>query len=88
MNPEWTRETDESCLYKVMRAYWRIFYSTNYYKYELLSFMKKFIKKRLPKRILSSKVWFFGVEKKKIRFNPRGYDESEKSFEQLLISKN
>ena len=73
MNPEWAREINESSLYKVMRAYWRTFYATNYYRDELLCYMKKFVKKRLPKRILPPKVWFFGVEKKKIRFNPRAY---------------
>ena len=59
----------------------------NLYRWEILECMKKNIRKRLTKTFFPLKVWLHGVEKKKIRFNPRAYDENEKFFEQLLIWK-
>ena len=49
-------------------------------------FLKKLIKKKLPKRIIPSKAWFFGVERERI-FNPMEFDDVEKYFETLMIWK-
>ena len=88
---KWRTEIKEADLFKVMKAYWRVFHNTpgvNLYRDEQLFLLKRNTKKRLPKRIMPSKVWIFGVVKKKIRFNPRAYEESERFFEQLLIWKD
>ena len=82
------KEIKEASLYKTMKAYWRIFHSNNYYRYEILEYLKKIIRRRWPKNYLPLKIWLFGVEKKKIRFNPRAYKDTETFFEQLLMWKN
>ena len=80
----WRKEIEEADLYKVMKAYWHVFHGSGLYRDEQLFLLQRNIKKRLQKRILSSKVWFFEVTKKKIQFNPRAYEGKEK----LLIRKD
>ena len=53
---------------------------------ERLCFLKQLIKKKLPRRILPWKVWFFAVEQKEI-FNPFEFSDDEKYLETLIIWK-
>ena len=46
--------------------------------------MKKIIKKKLPRRIVPSKVWFYAVEKIHM-FNPLLFVDSEECLETLML---
>ena len=73
-----------------MRIYWKVFFNEEERfigrRWERLVFLQQIIKKKLPRKILSSKVWFFGVEKKEI-FNPFEFIDDEKYLETLRIWK-
>ena len=72
-----------------MREYWKVFFrieAIGCHRGEQLVFLKKLIKTKLPRRILPSKVWFYGLEKCKI-FNPMLFKDSEKYLETLILWK-
>ena len=71
MNSAYLQEIKEATLFQRMRCYWRIFHSNHYYRFELLHYLEKYIRRQLPKKIFPLKVRLHGVGKKKIRFNPR-----------------
>ena len=86
----WKKQMKDATLHTVLKAYWKIYWNRNIESFrrdEQQFFLKKIIQKRLPKRILPAKVWFFGVTQDKIRFNPWAYEESKRLFEQLMIWK-
>ena len=62
---KWRTEIEEADLFKVMQTYWRVFHGRNLYRNEQIFLLQRNIKKRLPKRILPSRIWFYGVTKKK-----------------------
>ena len=70
-----------------MHAYARVYWNyngVNFHRDEQLLLLKNNIKKRLPKCIISPKVWFYTVTLRKVRLNPLVCTESERFFEQLL----
>ena len=71
----------------MMKQFWKVYHrieQTGCHRGKQLDFLKKLIKKKLPKRIVPSKVWFYGVEKCSI-FNPLVFDDEEKYFETLIL---
>ena len=73
-----------------MRIYWKVFFNEERRRIgrraERLCFLKQLIKKKLPKRIIPFKVWFFTVEQKEI-CNPFELVDDEKYLETLIIWK-
>ena len=55
---------------------------------EQLVLLKNIIKKRLPKRVLPSKVWFFAVTLQKVYLNPLVFTDTERFFESLQFWKD
>ena len=83
----WKKEIRTSTLPRAMREYWKVFFrikSIGCHRGEQLLFLKKLIKKKFPKRIIPSKVWFFAVEKVNM-FKPTLFKDSEKYLETLMI---
>ena len=85
----WKKQVRTSTLGRIMRQFWKIYHRTEQllvlgHREERLFFFKRIIKKKLPKRIIPSKVWFYGVEKDGI-FNPFNFVDNEKYLETLLI---
>ena len=58
----WKKQVQKSPLVRVLRIYWSVFFREEQrrigYRYERLYFIKKIIKKRLPKWILPYKICF------------------------------
>ena len=85
----WKKQVRSSSLGRLLRLYWKVFFNEERrhfgHRCERLFLLKRLIKKRLPKRILPSKVWFYGVEKEGI-FDPFHF-EDEKYFETMIIWK-
>ena len=86
----WKKQVKSSSLVRILRIYWKVFFNeerrTIACRAERLCFLKQLIKKKLPKRIIPFKVWFFGVEQKEI-FNPFLFVDDEKYLETLIIWK-
>ena len=83
----WKKQVRSSTLGRLLRLYWKVFFNLERrhfgHRCDRLCLLKRLIKKRLPKRILPWKVWFYGVEKKEI-FNPFHF-EDEKYFETMIL---
>ena len=86
----WKKQVFKSPLVRVMRIYWSVFYREEQrrigYRYERLYFIKKIIKKRLPKWIVPYKVWFFAVETYGM-LNPFRFTDDEHYVESLRLWK-
>ena len=86
----WKKQVRSSSLGRLLRLYWKVFFNEERrhlgHRCERLCLLKRLIKKKLPKRILPSKVCFYGVEKKGI-FNPFFFEDDEKYFETLMLWK-
>ena len=83
----WKKQVRSSTLDRAMREYWKAFFrieSIGCHRGEQLVFLKKLIKKKLPRRIVPSKVWFYDVEKVNM-FNPLLFRDSEKYLETLML---
>ena len=82
----WKKQALKSPLVRVMRIHWSVFFREEQrrigYRYERLYFLKKIIKKRLPKWIVPYKVWFFAVERQGM-FNPFLFTDDEWYIESL-----
>ena len=64
----WKKQMKKTTLHIILKSYWKIYWEQNiegFRRDKRLFFLKKLIEKRLPKRLLPSKVWFFGVTQKK-----------------------
>ena len=88
----WKKQVRTSTLGRMMRQYWKVFYNEERrhfgHRAERLCFLKRLIKRKLPKRIIPSKVWFYGygIEKHEI-FNPFNFIDDEKYLEILIVWK-
>ena len=86
----WKKQVRKSPLVRVMRIYWSVFFREEQrrigYRYERLYFIKKIIKKRLPKWIVPYKVWFFAVETYGM-LNPFQFTDDENFLESLRLWK-
>ena len=86
----WKKQVLKSPLVRVMRIYYSVFYRTEQrrigYRYERLYFLKKIIKKRLPRWILPYKVWFFAVDEYGM-MNPFQFTDDEHYIESLKLWK-
>ena len=86
----WKKQVLKSPLVRVTRIYWSVFYREEQrrigYRYERLYFIKKIIKKRLPKWIIPYKVWFFAVETYAM-LNPFLFTDDEYYVESLRLWK-
>ena len=75
-------------LNRLLRLYWKVFFNLERrhfgHRCVRLCFLKELIKRKLPRRIMPSKVWFYAVEKKKI-FNPFLFEDDEKYIETLML---
>ena len=83
----WKKQVLTSTLPRAMREYWKVFHrleSIGCHRGEQLVFLKKLIKKKLPRQILPSKVWFYAVEKITM-FNPLLFHDSKKYLETLML---
>ena len=83
----WKKQVRTSTLPRIMREYWKVYHKMEQIGHqggEQLVFLKKLIKKKLPKRIVPSKVWFYAVEKIHM-FNPLQFVDSEKYLETLML---
>ena len=86
MIENWKNETNKLTLFENLRLYYKIFYEEcqiDDYRWEKLDFLKKIIKKNLPTFIISSNIWFYGVEKYEM-FNASYFQEDEVYFESLI----
>ena len=86
----WKKQVRSSTLSRLLWVYWKVFFNEERrhlsHRCERLCLLKRLIKKKLPTRILPSKVWCYGVEKKGI-FNPFLFEDDEKYFETLILWK-
>ena len=84
----WKKQVKSSPIVRVMRIYWQVFYNEEQRsfgrRWERLCFLENIIKKRLPRKIVPSKVWFFAVKKKGI-FNPFEFINDEMYLETLRL---
>ena len=84
----WKKQVRTSTLGRILRIYWKVFFNEERrslgHRAKRLCFLKQLIKKRLPRRILPSKKWFFAVERKEI-FDPFEFNDDEKYLETLII---
>ena len=80
----WKKQVKSSSLVRILQIYWKVFFNEERRTIgrgaERLCFLKQLIKKKLPKRIIPFKVWFYGVEQKEI-FNPFEFVDDEKYLE-------
>ena len=66
MIENWKNETNKLTLFENLRLHYKIFneeHQIDDYWWEKLDFLKEIIKKKLPTFIISSDIWFYGVEK-------------------------
>ena len=86
----WKKQVRLSSLGCLLRLYWKVFYNEERrhfgHRCERLCLLKRLIKRKLPKRVIPSKVWFYAVEKKGI-FNPFLFEDDEKYIETLMLWK-
>ena len=86
----WKKQVRLAGLNRLLRLYWKVFFNLERrhfgHRCERLCLLKKLIKRKLPRRIIPSKVWFYAAEKKKI-FNPFLFEDDEKYIETLMIWK-
>ena len=86
----WKRQVRSSTLGRILQIYWKVFFNEEQRSLGprgvRLYFLKRLITKKLAKRIIPSKVWFFGVKKKEI-FDPHQFIDDEKYLETLIIWK-
>ena len=84
----WKKQVFKSPLVRVMRIYWSVFFREEQrrigYRYERLYFLKKLLKKRLPKSIVPLKVWLYAVEKHGM-LNPFSFTDDEWYIESLRL---
>ena len=83
----WKKQIRTSTLLRMMKQFWKIYHrmeQIGHHRGEQLVFLKKLIKKKLPKRIVPSKVWFFAVEEIHM-FNPLLFIDGEKYLETLIL---
>ena len=87
MIENWKNETNKLTLFENLRLYYKIFYEERRiddYRWEKLDFLKKIIKKKLPTFIISSDIWFYGVEKYGM-FNTSYFQEEDEFYFESLI---
>ena len=87
MIENWKNETNKLTLFENLRLYYIIFYEERRihdYRWEKLDFLKKIIKKKLPTFIISSDIWFYGVEKYGM-FNTSYFQEEDEFYFESLI---
>ena len=86
----WKKQVRSVGINRLLRLYWKVFFKLERRQFghrgERLCLLKKLIKRKLPRRILPSKIWFYAVEKKKI-FNPFLFEDDEKYIETLMLWK-
>ena len=58
------KEIKNLILYQRMKAYWKIYHSSHYFRFELLYYFRKYIRRQLPKKVIPLKVWIQEVENK------------------------
>ena len=65
----WKKQVRSVGINRLLRLYWKVFFKLERRQFghrgERLFLLKKLIKRKLPRRILPSKVWFYAVEKKR-----------------------
>ena len=87
MIENWKNETNKLTLFENLRLYYKIFNEQRQiddYRWEKLDFLKKNIKKKLPTFIISSDIWFYGVEKYGM-FNASYFQEEDEFYFESLI---
>ena len=87
MIENWKNETNKLTLFENLRLYYKIFNEhcqIDDYRWEKLDFLKKNIKKKLPTFIISSDIWFYGVEKYGM-FNTSYFQEEDEFYFESLI---
>ena len=87
MIENWKNETNKLTLFENLRLYYKIFNEQRQiddYRWEKLDFLKKNIKKKLPTFIISSDIWFYGVEKYGM-FNTSYFQEEDEFYFESLI---
>ena len=64
----WKKQVRSAGLNRLLPLYWKVFFNLERrhfgHRCERLCLLKKLIKRKLPRRIIPSKVWFYAVEKK------------------------
>ena len=87
MIENWKNETNKLTLFENLRLYYKIFneqHQIDDYRWEKLDFLKKIIKKKLLTFIISSDIWFYGVEKYGMFSMSYFQEEDEFYFESLI----
>ena len=87
MIENWKNETNKLTLFENLRLYYKIFNEERQiddYRWEKLDFLKKIIKRKRPTFIISSDIWFYGVEKYGM-FNTSYFQEEDEFYFESLI---
>ena len=86
----WKKQVIQSPVVRVMRIYWKVFFNEEHYtigyRWERLVFLKKNLKKKLPRKHFPLKIWVWCVQKKEM-FNPFAFVDDEKYLETLRLWK-